>query len=352
MSNFLNLPKNNAGAVAGGAAAGAVAGGAVGDRAANRRENAGDRQGNRQDNAGNRQENRQGNVSDRQANRQDNAAGRVENRGEWKNNREQIRNDYRQNREQVADRRHDRADNIRDHVNDRYFHPGGHWHNWWGSCWGHHPGWAWWNVTRPARWAAYGSLAAWCGGGTYYTEPVYYDYGYSSTGEDLVYVDGEPEADVYEYADSAYELADAGAETIEAAEANNTAAEMEWLPLGVYAMTDEEDGDPVMFVQLAVAKDSTIAGTYYNAVTEEETSVTGSVDNETQRAAFSVGDGGTVVETGIYNLTQDETTALVHFEDGDSQTWFMARLPDPETADAQPADSGNASSATVRPGNS
>jgi hypothetical protein len=41
-----------------------------------------------------------------------------------------------------------------------------------------------------------------------------------------------------------------------------------------------------------------------------------------------------VIETGIYNLTQDETTALVHFGDGKTQTWFMTRMPDPETADA------------------
>lgn len=315
MSNFLNLPKDKAGAIAGGAAAGAVA-------------------GNLRDRAGERPDARPvGRPADRQANR-----------GEWKNNRDQISNDYRQNRDQIADRRHDRGANIRDHVNDHYYHhPGGQWNNWYGNCWHHNPVWPWWNVSRPLRWAAWGSLASWCGGGTYYVEPMYYDYGYTSTGESVVYVDSNPVANVDDYAASAEELAATGAETIDTAIADNTAAEMEWLPLGVYAMTDEEDGDPIMFVQLAVAKDGTLGGTYYNALTEEETEVQGSVDQETQRAAFSIGENSkTVIETGIYNLTQEETTALVHFGDGKTQTWFMVRMPDPETADAAPTD-GNSS---------
>ena len=36
------------------------------------------------------------------------------------------------------------------------------------------------------------------------------------------------------------------------------------------------------------------------------------------------------METGIYNLTEDETTALVHFGKEQTQTWLMVRLPEPE----------------------
>lgn len=39
---------------------------------------------------------------------------------------------------------------------------------------------------------------------------------------------------------------------------------------------------------------------------------------------------GSEIETGIYNLTKDETTALVHFGAEQTQEWLMVRLEKPE----------------------
>ena len=36
------------------------------------------------------------------------------------------------------------------------------------------------------------------------------------------------------------------------------------------------------------------------------------------------------METGIYNLSESEAGALLHFEDGQTQEWTMVRLDDPE----------------------
>jgi hypothetical protein len=36
------------------------------------------------------------------------------------------------------------------------------------------------------------------------------------------------------------------------------------------------------------------------------------------------------METGIYNLTQDQTEALVHFGNEKTQQWLMVRLKQPE----------------------
>ena len=55
------------------------------------------------------------------------------------------------------------------------------------------------------------------------------------------------------------------------------------------------------------------------------------VDKETQRAAWHPVDGTNpdlVMETGIYNLAEDETTALVHFGSEKTQEWLMVRLED------------------------
>ena len=50
-----------------------------------------------------------------------------------------------------------------------------------------------------------------------------------------------------------------------------------------------------------------------------------------QRAAWQmVGKKFPVMETGIYNLTQDTAAVLVHFADGQTQQCLLVRLPEPE----------------------
>jgi hypothetical protein len=59
------------------------------------------------------------------------------------------------------------------------------------------------------------------------------------------------------------------------------------------------------------------------------------VDRKTQRAAWKTADGtneSIVMETGIYNLTQDEVSVLVHFGPDTTQTWTMVRVEPPEQA--------------------
>lgn len=75
-----------------------------------------------------------------------------------------------------------------------------------------------------------------------------------------------------------------------------------------------------------------IAGTYYNTGTDTVRPVKGMVDKKSQRAAWTFADGKNtdiIMETGIYNLTQDETEALVHFRKDKTQQWLMVRLKEP-----------------------
>jgi hypothetical protein len=59
--------------------------------------------------------------------------------------------------------------------------------------------------------------------------------------------------------------------------------------------------------------------------------VFGSVDKKTQRAAWTVGDRKeTVYETGVGNLTEAETTMLVHFGKDRTQQWTLIRLEEPD----------------------
>jgi hypothetical protein len=75
---------------------------------------------------------------------------------------------------------------------------------------------------------------------------------------------------------------------------------------------DEQNANEVF--QLALNKDGVLRGNYYSAVTDMNLPVYGSVDAETQRAVWTVGgQKGTVYEKGIANLTEPQTTMLVHF---------------------------------------
>jgi hypothetical protein len=153
---------------------------------------------------------------------------------------------------------------------------------------------------------------------------VYYDYGGNIYYEgDTVYVNDQPagSADVY-------------AEQVQA-QANSVPADIdaesiEWMPLGVFALVQSDQEEPTMFLQLAVSKEGIIGGTYQNTTTDSAQSVEGMVDKNTQRAAWTIGENkNTVLETGVYGLTQDETPVQVHFGDDRTQQWLMVRLEEP-----------------------
>ena len=106
------------------------------------------------------------------------------------------------------------------------------------------------------------------------------------------------------------------------------------MTLGVFAATakDSDSGaDPAFYLQLAVSKDGIIGGTVHMSETDKTSTIEGMVDHKSQRAAWTItGKKSPIMETGIANLTKDEATALLHFEDGTTQQWTLMRLEEPE----------------------
>jgi hypothetical protein len=104
----------------------------------------------------------------------------------------------------------------------------------------------------------------------------------------------------------------------------------EWLPLGVYSagQSTNDAGYSNLFVQLAIDKSGDIAGTYYNASTDEAHPLEGLVDKDTQEAVWKVSDNpqSPIMTTGLYNLTQDVATVEVHFPNGTVQAWVLVRV--------------------------
>ncbi len=195
-----------------------------------------------------------------------------------------------------------------------------------------------WRVQYPGAWVAagwttaalwstatWGTAASYCG----YAEqpPVYYDYGTSVVYEDnSVYVNGDVAGTTEEYYDQAASLAATGAEA-------KTQTDGDWLPLGVFAFTKAENPTSDITIQLAVNKDGVIRGNYTDTATKQNQVVQGSVDKQTQRVAFTVGDNkANIIETGLYNLTKEESPCLIHLGKDSTEQWLLVRLQNPEAS--------------------
>ena len=201
--------------------------------------------------------------------------------------------------------------------------------NWWANHAGHNQAnWNYYQQQRPNYWwraATWNGVTAWMPG-TWGT-PVFYNYGQNVVlDNNQVYVDGQQVGTTAQYADQARQLATA------APPVDPSAAQ--WMPLGVFALSSGR-GDPGdnMALQLAVSKEGLVTGTFTNRVNDTASAVQGTIALDAQRVAWTVGvNRNPVFDTGVYNLTQDETPVLVHFGTQLTQTWRMTRLQAPEEA--------------------
>ena len=184
--------------------------------------------------------------------------------------------------------------------------------------WGQH-NLNWW------AWAKAGDVAGWLNNRAS-SPTVYFDYGTNLYLEDgKVFYFGKPIGTPEEYVQQAQTIA----KRVPAVDP----AKVSWLPLGVFVIT-EKDGsaeDSNLFLQLAISKEGIIAGTFQNTATGKSFEIEGTIDPETQRAAWSpVGESRPIIETGIYNLTENEAGVLIHFEDEDTQQWRLFRVDQPQ----------------------
>lgn len=180
-------------------------------------------------------------------------------------------------------------------------------------------------MTRPYRWATWGALTGWLGAG--WGQPASYDYGGNVYYEGDTVQAGDQTVPAEEYTQQAEQIA---------ASAPEVAPEKaEWMPLGVFALTQDGQAagpDPSLFLQLAISKEGVLRGTFNNAATSQTQTIEGMVDKKSQRAAWTVaGKPQPIMETGLGNLTEDTGPALVHFADGSTQQCLLVRLEEPKS---------------------
>jgi hypothetical protein len=212
------------------------------------------------------------------------------------------------------------------HTQGAYYRNGFAGYNYFNAGWyGAHPA-AWraaaWTAAAYWAWSPYANYATFC---NYPATPVVYDYGSNVVYEDnRVFYNGEPVASAEEYAKQATDIAAAGL-------AAKPPEKEEWKALGVFAIVQGGEEQAKNVFQIAINKDGVLRGNYYDAVADTTVPINGSVDKTTQRAAWIVGDKkDTVYETGFGNLSQAETSILVHFGKEKTEQWMLARLDPPK----------------------
>jgi len=155
-------------------------------------------------------------------------------------------------------------------------------------------------------------------------QPVAFDYGGNVVVQnEAVYVNGEAAGTPQQYAAQASQIANAG-------QTAPPAQDTKWLPLGIFAVVEGNQTNSNDVFQLAVDQQGVIRGNYHNTANNQVEPMAGSVDEQTQRAAWRIGsDQFPVYEAGIANLTKDETPILIHTQDGQTRQLSLIRLPQP-----------------------
>lgn len=239
--------------------------------------------------------------------------------------------DFSQDRRAWVDNRHATGNRVRSNAGNRYagaYRSAGFRRGAVGG-YGYHAGWAsrgnYYGWTAPTT----AALGAFCGATLANARPVYYGYGTGGNvyyEDNTVYVNGQAAGSAEQYAQQALDY-------VAAAPPPEQTEQDEWLPLGVFVLTQEDAADSNTMLELAINKQGGLAGTYYNESTDTSRPLKGTTDQESQRAVVGFADGSNTdvaLEMGIFNLTQDEAPALLHHGTEQSTPVLLVRLPAPE----------------------
>ena len=244
--------------------------------------------------------------------------------------------DYSANRNAWVDNRHATGNQVRVNAGNRYTNAYGNgafrqgvaggypYHSQWNTR-GAHYGW---------RAASYATVGAFVGAAWVKSPPVYYAYGSGGNvyyENNAVYVNGQAAGTPEQYAQQL-------TVQVNAAPPPEQTQEAQWMPLGVFAFTREDVSDSQGMIELALSKEGVVAGTYYNETTRISRPLKGTLDQKAQRVAIGFADGKNtdlVLETGIYNLTQEEAPALLHHGSRESTPVLLVRLKEPAATDGR-----------------
>ncbi len=204
-------------------------------------------------------------------------------------------------------------------MRNSFNHPSIYGQQWYGD---HPAAWLPTGWSGNTAWTAsnWGAVAGYMGYGA--AAPTSYNYGVNVVSQDgNVSVNGQNVGTNAEFSQQAADLA-----------ATGTSADTstgDWMPLGVFAMVRNEQQHPQLIMQMALNKQGILRGNYTDELSEHTLPIHGAVDQQTQRAAWTVGNNQqTVMEAGLSDLASGEAPALIH-KNGKTDHWILIRLDQP-----------------------
>jgi hypothetical protein len=238
---------------------------------------------------------------------------------------------YADNKKAWVDNQHATGNQVRVNAGNRYAaaYSSGAYRRGISGGYAYNRGWAGRGAYYGWKPTSYAAIGTFLGASAVAAQPNYLAYGNGGNvyyeGDNVV-VNGTPDGTAEQYAQQALGF-------VAAAPAPEKTADAEWLPLGTFAVTREDVEDSQGMVELAIDKQGVIAGTYYNEASGASRPLKGTFDQKSQRVGIGFADGekeDAALETGIYNLTQDEAPALLHFGTTQTTPVLLVRLKAPE----------------------
>lgn len=103
----------------------------------------------------------------------------------------------------------------------------------------------------------------------------------------------------------------------------------DWMPLGMFTFASENASAdmPARYITLAISKDGAVSGAYFDPASNTTLEIQGGIDPVSQRIAWKfVGNDWPIMESGLYNLTKEESTLLIHTSSRTTETQLLIRL--------------------------
>lgn len=149
-----------------------------------------------------------------------------------------------------------------------------------------------------------------------------------------VYINGDTAGTEQDYYNQALALANSGAQYATTAEQdpNATVSADQWQALGVFSLVQQGQTESNMLLQLAINKQGIIRGNYFNQLTQESSQVYGSLNKETRRISFTIGqNNNTVFDTSLADVSKDDAPVLVHYSATNTQPMMLVRVQQPKS---------------------
>lgn len=153
-----------------------------------------------------------------------------------------------------------------------------------------------------------------------------------------VYINGTAAGTDEDYYNQAQGLASVGVQyaNVNEQNENTSTSSEEWKSLGVFSLVQPGQTQSSMLVQLAINKDGVVRGNYFNQITNENSEVYGSIDKQTQRISFTLGQNSkTVFDTTLHDIMKEDAPVLVHYGPTNTQSMMLVRLKQPAGSSAE-----------------